>query len=57
MKIFFLINIALKFLPQGLIDNNPALVKIKPVPEPMLTQFNDVYMGKGGGGGGGGGGK
>ena len=42
------------FVPKGPIDNNPALVqimawrqigdKLKPVSEPMLTQFTDAHM-------------
>ena len=51
-KVFILIKISLKFVPKGLIDNNPALVHImtcrrigdKPSPEPMLTRFTDAYM-------------
>ena len=51
-KFCILIKIALKFVPQGPIDNNPALVKImtlhrignKPWSEPMLNQFTDAYM-------------
>ena len=39
------IQISLKFVPRGPIDNNPALVQVmawrwrgdKPLPEPMLT--------------------
>ena len=48
----FLIQISLKFVPRGPIDNYPALLQImawrrtgdKPLPEPMLTQFTDAYM-------------
>ena len=47
-----LINISLKFVPEGPIVNNPALVPImawqwigdKSSSEPMLTRFTDVYM-------------
>ena len=46
------IQISLKVLPRNPIDNKPALVPVmvwrqigdKPLPEPMLIQFNDVYM-------------
>ena len=46
------IQISLKFVPDGTIDNNPALVKIlascqigdKPLSEPMLSRLTDVYM-------------
>ena len=42
----------LKFVPTGLMDNNPGLDKImvwrgigdKPLSEPMLTIFTDAYM-------------
>ena len=44
-KFSILINILMKFVPKGLIDNNPALVQVmawrwtgdKPLPEAMLT--------------------
>ena len=47
-----LIQISLKFVPRSPIDNKPTLVEVmdwrgtgdKPLPEPMLTQFNDMYM-------------
>ena len=47
-----LIQISLKFVPRGPIDNKPALVQVmawrrtgdEPLPEPMLTQFTDTYM-------------
>ena len=48
-----LIKFSLKFVPKGLIDNNPAVVYImawrlilgdKPLSEPMLTRFTDAYM-------------
>ena len=43
---------SLKFVPWSPIDNKPSLVQVmawrrtadKPLPEPMLTQFTDVYM-------------
>ena len=43
---------SLKFVPNGPIDNNPALVEImawrrigdKPLSEPMLTRFTDAYV-------------
>ena len=46
------IPISLKFIPRSPIDNKPALVQVmawswtgdKPLPEPMLTQFTEVYM-------------
>ena len=46
------IKISLKFVPNGLINNIPALVQImawrrigdKPLSEPMLTRFTDLYM-------------
>ena len=53
MKIFvFWIQISLKFVPKGLIDNKWALVQVmasrrtgdKPLAEPMLTQFTDTYV-------------
>ena len=47
-----LIQISLKFVPKGPIDNIPALVQVmawrrtggKPLPEAMLTRFTDAYM-------------
>ena len=47
-----LIEISLKFVPKGPIDNNIALVQImawrrigdKPLLEPMMTRFTDTYM-------------
>ena len=47
-----LIQISLKFVPRSPINNKPALVQVmawrrtgdKPLPEPMLAQFPDVYM-------------
>ena len=52
-NVWILIKISLKFVPKGPIDTKPALVQVmtwcqtgdKPLPEPMLTQFIDVYMG------------
>ena len=46
------IQIALKLVPDGPIDNNPALVQKmawrrigdKPLSEPMLFRFTDAYM-------------
>ena len=51
-KFCILIEISLKFVPKGPIDNNSALVQImawrwigdKPLSEPMLTRFSDAYM-------------
>ena len=51
-KFCILINIPLKLVPEDQINNIPALVQImawhqigdKPLPEPILTQFNDAYM-------------
>ena len=45
------IQISLKFVPKGSIDNKPALVQVlvwrwtgdKPLPEPMLTQYINAY--------------
>ena len=46
------IQISLKFVRYGPIDNESALVQVvawrragdKPLPEPMLTQFVDAYL-------------
>ena len=46
-----LIQISLKLVPKGSIDNLPALVQImawrqtgnKPLPEWMMTQYTDAY--------------
>ena len=46
------IQISLKLVPRGPIDNKPALVQVmvwrqtgdKPLPEPMMTQFIDAYI-------------
>ena len=51
-KSYILIKISLKSVPNGPIDDNPALIQImawrrigdKPLPEPMLTRFTDAYM-------------
>ena len=51
-NVWISINISLKFVPKGPINNIPALVQImawrqtgdKPIYEPMMTQFNDAYM-------------
>ena len=51
-KFFILIQISLKFVPKGPINNIPALVQImawpqpgdKPLSEPMLMQFPDAYV-------------
>ena len=51
-NVWILIEIPLKFVPKGLIDNKPAFVQVmawhrtgdKPLPGPMLTQFNNAYM-------------
>ena len=48
----YLIEISLKFVPSGPIDNNPTVVWImhwrrigdKPLSEPMLIQFPAAYM-------------
>ena len=47
-----LIKFSLMFVPRSPIDNKPALVQVmawrrtgdKPLPEPMMTQFNDAYI-------------
>ena len=46
------IEISLKYVPRGPIDNKPALVQVmawrrkgdKPLTEPMMTQSIDAYM-------------
>ena len=51
-NVCILIDISLKFVPEGKIDNIPALVQImawrrsgeKPLSDPMLTQFTVEYM-------------
>ena len=48
------IRMSLKFVPTSPVDNKPALVQVmawcrigdKPLPELMLTQFTDAYMGR-----------
>ena len=52
-NICILIRNSLKFVPWRPINNKPALVQVlawrqtgdKPLPEPMLNQFTDAYMG------------
>ena len=46
-KFCILIQISLKFVPKGPIDNKSALFRLvgaKPLAAPMLTQFTDAYM-------------
>ena len=51
-KFCILIQISMKFVPKGPIDNKAAFVQVmtwrqigdKPLPEPMETQFTDTYM-------------
>ena len=51
-NVWISIQIWLKFVPKGSVDNKPALVQVmawrrsgdKPLPEAMLTQFTDAYM-------------
>ena len=51
-KFCILIQISLKFVPKGPIDNKSALLRVmawcwtgdKPLPEPNLTKFADAYM-------------
>ena len=51
-KFYILIKISLKFVPNGPINNIPALVQIvawrrsgdKPLSEPMLNNFTIAYM-------------
>ena len=46
------IQISLKLVDRGPMDNKPALVQVmvwrrtgdKPLPEPMMAQFTDAYM-------------
>ena len=50
-KSLYFVKISRKFVPKGPIDNNPALVQMmtwrrigdKPLSEPMLTWFTDIY--------------
>ena len=52
-KFCILIQISLKFVPKGPIDSKSALVQVvawcwtgdKPLPESVLTQLTDAYMG------------
>ena len=49
---YILIQISLKFVPKGPIENKPALVQVmawrrtgdKPLPEPLHTEFTDASM-------------
>ena len=51
-NVSFLTTNSQKFVPKGPIDNKWSLAQVKiwcrtgvkPLPEPKLTQFNDVYM-------------
>ena len=51
-KFCILIQISLKFVPKGPIDNNSVLVQVmasrrsgdKPFPEPLIAQFTDTCM-------------
>ena len=51
-KLYVLIEISLKLVPKGQIDNDSAFVQVmtwcqfgdKPLSEPMLTEFTDTYM-------------
>ena len=55
-KFCILINISLNFVPKCQVNNIPGLVQImawqwisdKPLSEPMLTQFTDIYASLGG---------
>ena len=46
------IQISLKLIPRGPIDNKPALIRVmvwhqtgdKPLPEPMMAHFTGAYM-------------
>ena len=46
------IGISLKLVPRGPVNNKSALIQVmawrrtgdKPLPEPVMTQFTDVYM-------------
>ena len=52
IKCCILIQISPKFVPKGPIDNKASLVQVmawhrtgaKPLPEPMMMQFTDIYM-------------
>ena len=48
---FILIQISLKYICKGPVDNSQALAQVacrpfgaKPLPEPMMTSFTDAYM-------------
>ena len=51
-NVWISINISLKFIPKGPIDNIPALVQImawrrpgdKPLSEPVMAWFSNAYM-------------
>ena len=43
-KLRILIQISLKFVPKGPIDNNSALVQVMAWRRSMLTRFTDAYM-------------
>ena len=51
-NVSILIQISLKFVPKGPIDNKSSLVQVmawrqtgdKPLPEAKMTQFTDTYM-------------
>ena len=51
-KFLIAIQISLKLVPRGPIDNKPALVQVmawhrigdKPLPELMMTKFTDAHM-------------
>ena len=51
-KVFVLIQILLKSVPEGPVDNMPALFQVmvwhqtgdKPVPNPVMIHFIDAYM-------------
>ena len=51
-KLCIWIQISLKLVPKGPIDNKSALVQVmawqrkgdKPLPEPLLTHFTDAYV-------------
>ena len=51
-NVWISIKMSLHFVPNGPIDNKPALAQVmawhragdKPLSEPMLTRFSDAYM-------------
>ena len=51
-KLCILIPISLRLVPEGPIDNKSALIQVmawcwthdKPLPEPRLTKFTDIYV-------------